>query len=97
MKRSFPYASAVPEVELKRRDLGARAGTEAAQPRIYSSSLPMQYEQTVRLRVQQGFAHDSCLELRGHAVRLFYSTSLVKGILSNRQQRQLLEHGQKLS
>ncbi|KAK9816276.1 hypothetical protein WJX74_010687 [Apatococcus lobatus] len=46
MKRTFPYASAVPEVELKRRDLCAtRAGTEAAQPRIYESSLPMQHEQ----------------------------------------------------
>lgn len=65
MKRTFPYASAVPEVELKRRDLGARAGTEAAQPRIYSSSLPMQYEQPVRLHMQQDFAHDSCPELRG--------------------------------
>ena len=56
-KRSFPYASAVPEFDFKRRDLGTRhAGRETALPKIHESSLPMHYEQQVRLHTQEDCA-----------------------------------------
>ncbi len=52
-KRSFPYASAVPEIEIKRRDLGTvNAGREAAHPKVFEGFAPLSFEQAVRLLAQ---------------------------------------------